>query len=699
MLLKWVFQSAHAWFAYAVVEYAFATVFPLLASSSAILGGWHSGVNIRLVIIYCLLGALAGAVAGAVVWLSARARRVQSSDERVASARRKAACTGLLMIAVIAAIASSGSGWYRSPALLYHALLIAVLLISFLSGRWPWLMRVLGNPWSVSLLMLVPTWVGHDWLVESPLMLRSAASLAVALMIVLGSLRVATAAGRPLRAAVGALAAAVLVFAIASLISRSRQDLPSAVARTRPASAGVQPNVVLIVLDTVRADHLSVYGYARPTTPSLEALAREATVYRHAAATSDVTLSSHASLFTGLYASAHKAHTGDGIGFLGRPLAGSFPTLAAGLAAAGYWTTAVVANFGYLGDYFGLMRGFDHVNALAPLMATTKVTPLRRALRHLLARLYNLRDYDRQSRTAGEINRDAFRILQESRRSGGPFFLFLNYMDAHAPYIPPAPYHQRFPGFDPAATHADFGRAVSQVMGLNRSLTETERAHIVSQYDGSLAYLDYHLGRLFQQLKDLGLYDKTLIVVTSDHGEAFGNRNLMEHAGVSVYQDQIHIPLIVKYPDSEHRGSVDGIVSLVDVFPTVCDVLDLRPPPVMHGRTLLTASAQTDRLIVAESFPHEIWRPLHRRFRRLERAGFSGPWKVIVSSSGKREIYRWRDDAAERNDLYATAPEAKTLVGRLTLWTAGIASGPHPGPSTPLNKETLDRMRSLGYVQ
>jgi arylsulfatase A-like enzyme len=678
------------WLTFAVVEYLFATLFPLLASPTRILGDWHTGASLQLAIIYCMAGALTGALVGLV-------RPTGHAGSDVDSAARiQAWCTWVLMVAVLVAMAGSGRGWYRSSAFVYQGLLTAGLFASLSSERWPGALRALGNPWSASLLMMAPAWVGREWLTGSPG--RGPAALATALAIVLWSMRRAATPVRPRRAIALALCVGALVASSAVLISGNRQDrLAPAAAVRRPFSGPAPINVVLIVLDTVRADRLSVYGYPRRTAPSLEALARESVLWRHAVAPSDVTLSSHASLFTGLYASEHDAHTGEGAPFLGRRLADSIPTMAARLASAGYWTSAVVANYGYLGPEMGLMRGFDYVNSPAPQHLSSRIAPLRHRLRLAISRWYNLRDFDRQSRPAAEINRDAFRVLCAARRAGTPFFLFLNYMDAHAPYIPPPPYHRRFAGYDPAWTHDDFNRMVDEVAGLKRVITSRERAHIDSQYDASLAYLDHHLGRLFRRLKALDLYDQTMIVVTADHGEALGDRNLMEHGGVSVYQDQVHVPLLIKYPGSRRRGGVGSTVSLVDVFPTVMDLLDLPEPPGLNGRSL--DAPPVDRLIVAESFPHGQWQSIHQRFRRMQRAGYWGASKLILSSTGKRELYRWRRDPGERHDLAASAASAagaRAIESHLRLWVA-LARG--PAPERALSRDSVERLRSLGYTQ
>jgi arylsulfatase A-like enzyme len=457
----------------------------------------------------------------------------------------------------------------------------------------------------------------------------------------------------------------------------------------------------MVVLDTVRQDHLSVYGYERPTTPNLERLAEQSTLFHRAIATSDVTLSSHASLFTGLYPSSHGAHYAPAGPPMGRGLRQESTTMAEVLAKSGYTTAAVVANFGYLGPEFGLMQGFQHVNSLEPVRLSDGIRNfyLREGVRRVLRWFMSDWEFFLDSRRAEEINEDAFHILAEASRRKSPLFLFLNYLDAHFPYVPPAPYDRKFPGFDPSFTYWRFDRMQAEVTSLRRKIRPSEQAHLISQYDGAIAYLDSQLGILFDRLKQLGLYEDSLIIVTSDHGEAFGERSLLQHAGVSVYQDEVLVPLLIKYPGKARKALVTENVSQVDVFPSVMDALGLPVPRNIAGRSLAGQPPDGDRLIFSESFPNNFMARFHPRFRRVERALFVGSLKLIRSTAGKRELYNVTDDPHENRNLYG-GEQGRRLETALQDWleTVRLGTEPQAPPSKP-SKRVVDRLRTLGYVQ
>ena len=305
-----------------------------------------------------------------------------------------------------------------------------------------------------------------------------------------------------------------------------------------------RPDVVVIVLDTVRADHLSVYGYARATTPNLEAFAREAMTYRTAIAPDTWTGPSHASLLTGLASSEHgvryaKERPGDGI----HALPASVPTLTERLRDAGYRTAAFLGNEGYLDPVFGFDRGFERYQ-------WTNLRPANRLVSAVDAWL--------------------------RRRRGRSVFLLVNVLDAHEPYAAPPPYDRLFPGrLDRTLPRHLDGRTLPD---------PAETAHYVSQYDGELRFIDDGLGTIFQALRDTGRWDNALIVVTADHGELFGEDGRWGHGGEPIHP-LVHVPLLIKYPQSARRGIDERPVSVTDVAPTILAVLGL--PPLASGQVPL----------------------------------------------------------------------------------------------------------------
>jgi arylsulfatase A-like enzyme len=448
-------------------------------------------------------------------------------------------------------------------------------------------------------------------------------------------------------------------------------------------------------MDTVRADHLSVYGYERKTTPELEKFAKIATLYRRATSAGDITLTTHASIFTGLYGRQHGAHRSNQVP-AGRPLARSFVTLAETLLAERYWTLAVVANRGYVSPHFGFDQGFLHFDTRGPVPFLARTPPyyLRRGVRAALMPFAPAAAFDQVTRTADDINDEAVALLDRARARGGPFFLFVNYTDTHNPYLPPAPYDTLFPGKDESWTSSDYEKLLWAVMRRgHRTISERERNHITSQYDGAIAYEESRIAALLQRLRELGLYEDTLVIVTSDHGEALGERSLLNH-GVSVYQDQVFVPLIIKYPGQTEGAVVDAWTSSIDLLPTVLDALALPAPPGLPGESLLRISPDADRTVVAESFPAGA----ESNFDRTEWALFQGRHKLIRTTNGRRELYDLERDASESANLYDHGDTTTLrLDARLDEWLAATeARG--DSSTVELDAEMRERLRALGYI-
>jgi arylsulfatase A-like enzyme len=190
--------------------------------------------------------------------------------------------------------------------------------------------------------------------------------------------------------------------------------------------------------------------------------------------------------------------------------------------------------------------------------------------------------------------------------------------------------------------------------------------------------------------------DDSLVVLTSDHGEAFGERQLFGHQ-VSVYQDQVHVPLLVKFPRQREGRIVDDPVSLTDVFPTVLEQTGLRIPTGLDGLSLLRGAADPSREIVSESFSSYYLAKWHERFRRVERALFDWPLKLVVSTDGRREVYDLDADPGEMQNLYRDSTSFPALEERLDVWLRSLRAAPGE-PRAPLDKATEESLRALGYL-
>ena len=437
-----------------------------------------------------------------------------------------------------------------------------------------------------------------------------------------------------------------------------------------PAAPPRPPNVVLVTLDTVRADHLSAYGYPVATSPRLEAFARQATLYRRAWATSPWTIPTHASLFTGKFPFEHGAITfkvDDPAARNAWPLPPEHVTLAEALRAAGYQTAAFVANGGYLAPHWGFNQGFDS---------------------YLTRQVY-----------AARLNEPVRRFLRRQARA--PFFLFVNYIDAHRPYN-----SVERPGLLPRpVTPPDDGRLLvrlaEEVLPARKPVPAELRQKVVDQYDTALANLDEELGRLFDRLAELRHYDDTLIVVTSDHGEYFGEHHLVEHSK-DVYEAALRVPLVVKLP-GQRQGRVDDTpLSLVDVPRLVLEAL---PGAVARDQLERFPYRPGSHPVLAENeFTRAkdlVGRPWSWRFQRVRTAFYEGPFKLLRSSDGRHELYELERDPRESADLAATDRERLgRLMASLERFEASRARYRHtglPGMAEP-DAEEREQLRSLGYL-
>ena len=384
-------------------------------------------------------------------------------------------------------------------------------------------------------------------------------------------------------------------------------------------------------------------------------------------------------------------------------------TLAEILAARGYSTAGVSANYGHLSPAFGLTQGFQHWEAFAvlPFLQPKWFFSFRCALKPLLSRLVPERNLGWMEAPADYINRRVVSSLEKLQSARGPFFLFVNYMDAHHPYIAPRPFDALFHRNDLAFRWTQYDDLKRRVRETQRPPSQRLQQHLISKYDGSVAYLDSQLGALFKRLKNLGLYDRCLLIVTADHGETFGRRNLMGHV-VSVYQDQVHVPLVIKYPGVRKKTVVNAFVSHVDLMPTILDAVGLPIPKGLQGRSLIRPELGEKRLLVAEHF--EILRPrgLVSPTLLAERAMFDNTLKLICSTDGKQELYDLSRDPDEYENLYRpNDPTVKRLEESLDRWVTSAPKSMHllakaPGACVTITVEALaahvDKVPEVGML-
>ncbi len=414
------------------------------------------------------------------------------------------------------------------------------------------------------------------------------------------------------------------------------------------AATTTRPNVILITLDTTRADHMGFLGSSRALTPNLDALARQSVVFTRAYSHVPLTTASHATILTGTYPQFN--HVND----FGVPLPKGVPDLPEILRTHGYQTAAFVSSLildPIEGAAPGFDRGFDTYDAGFHIRGPGQDR------------------YKTIERRAGEIVARALAWLDRHPR--GPFFLWVHLYDAHDPYDPPEPFKSRY---------------------------------VSAPYDGEIAYADSAVGRLFTQLRARGLYDGALIAVMADHGEALGGHGELAH-GIFLYDETIHVPLLFKMPGEQFAGKrIDTRAGLVDVLPTILRTVGVPIPQAVQGESLVSmmkpsakaaadqeAAAIPDHPAYAESdYPHKAfgWSSL-----RALRAG-----KYLFIQAPRKELYdQSADPKAEHNLSYTATPVSDTLAGQLDAFRQKTGSS-KPVPKADVDPQAQEKLSALGYL-
>lgn len=442
------------------------------------------------------------------------------------------------------------------------------------------------------------------------------------------------------------------------------------------------PNVILISVDTLRADHLGCYGYTRDTSPNIDRLAKSGVRFTQAMSQASWTLPSHMSIMTSQYPHVH------GVEVAQQALPEDATTLAKVLSRSGYETAAFISWI-YVARKFGFAQGFDEFTELLPPEDQIDSTT-------------------RASFKAEQVTNRVNEWL--AREHPRPFFLFVHYFDPHLNYEPPPPYDRMF---DPAYTGAALGSYEwirPYIKGANavpQKIDARDRDFVESLYDGEIRYTDYHLGRFLSAVdKAVGL-DRCLIVFTSDHGEEFNDHGSMEGHQWTLYEETIHVPLVLRLPRSHQPARVvSRPVELIDIPTTILSLLNIAPPACFQGRDL-SALAKGGEMPDEPVFSFgEIRRFVIRQYVRglrykLIHTFDTGVNKRGISVKAGYELYDLQTDPREQHDLYAPdSPIARLLVQRLQQWNATPITGFRAGQpqKVTLTPRELQQLRSLGYV-
>ena len=476
--------------------------------------------------------------------------------------------------------------------------------------------------------------------------------------------------------------AAVLAYVIVTKpapVAEARIERPAA-----PAQAGP---IVFIVVDTLRADHLPAYGYAKGRTPHLDALGRDAVRFENAFSNASWTRPSFATILSGSYPSRHNTMA------KGDSLPESLVTMPEALAAEGYATTGIVTNYN-VAPFFHFDQGFDRFSYLEPnfvLGADDTAAKLlfiqfaRQTYEKLEEKWSGGTPPGRAYQDGATVNRAAFAELDRFARpesASAPFFLFVAYMDPHDPY-----YAHPYEGV------GGYSRAAHQAPALD------EAAHLTGLYDGEITYWDAQLGALIADLKRRELYENATIVVTADHGEEFGEHGGFWH-GTTLYDEQVRVPLYVKLPFNQRAGQVrTEWVQHVDLMPTVLHLAGVDVPEGVQGHDAFDRAVRRDEVFAEESHEGNVLRSL-----RLQRGG--SELKLLTANEGNprglatSELYRVDADRHEQVNLAAELPwETAHVRERLTTFGTRAQQGRVDSQQVAMTADECRRLAALGYVQ
>lgn len=464
-----------------------------------------------------------------------------------------------------------------------------------------------------------------------------------------------------------------------------------------------QPNIILISIDTLRADHLSCYGYKLPVTPNLDRLASEGALFKNAYSTAVWTPPAHASMLTGLYPCQH------GVVHQNK-LRSDIPTLAEHLQNNGYHTAGFVNN-SQVGGLVGLNRG--HKDFYEVWQGLSKDQIFKR-VEHKARQLAGSSDHG-----ASETNKLIIRWLTEGWNQEKPFYLFIHYIDAHNPLKAPRPFRYKYLTKN-LRTQVDMAKirkvADNPLVCFTDDfeLSEAEIRALTCLYDEEINYLDFKVGELVDSLKKMNLLDESLLILTADHGEHLGEHGMYSHVA-SLYEPIVHIPLILRYPAAVKPETVSHQpVHHIDIFPTILESIDLdKTNGVTNtGRSLFESLEKNaaSRTLFAEwegRIPHFVRDRLNNKNRERIKQQFTNKlwmsrtadFKLIADSRDQFELFNTKDDPDETINL---CRKESTIFNKLRTalenWRDSTSRA-QTSVSYDYSEETLKKhLKALGYL-
>ncbi len=465
-----------------------------------------------------------------------------------------------------------------------------------------------------------------------------------------------------------------------------------------------RPNVILISIDTLRADHLSCYGYDKPTTPNIDRLAAEGTIFRENYSTGVWTPPGHASMLTGLYVSEHGVYDT-------RRLADDVPTIAEVLKRHGYRTAGFVNN-SQVGELVGFDRGHDRFVEVWKGIETNSL--VERAVSGLIRKTKEALGH--RDMCAARTNREFTAWSGNGTGSQKPFYAFLHYIEPHNPLNPPEPYKGKHLK-DAALRNIDMAKVKKAAhnplicfvedLGLNSD----EIAYLVALYDGEIEYTDSKIGEIISFLKDKGLYDDTMIIVTADHGEHFGEHGLWSHVA-SLYREVLKVPLIIKYPKGAgYTKEVNEYTQLVDIFPTAMEIAGISEKEEIKtsGVSLVHNGRNRYHEYVFAEWEGRVPSFIQNKALESRKSVDLERFKVQMSMiQDRRHKYVWKSDGVEElYDILSSKEELrpieseKELADRLRNELMNRKIKPETtvnNDQQKLDREVEKNLKALGYL-
>ncbi len=462
------------------------------------------------------------------------------------------------------------------------------------------------------------------------------------------------------------------------------ENLPGALDSHEKQSSGKsggpeRPYVLLIGIETLRADHVGCFGYSRNTTPALDAIAKEGVVFSKVMATSSWTMPAVMSVLTSLYPEVHGTTNYD------RKLPEDVTTLAEVLRENDYKTIAFVSNPTLDGRH-GFYQGFDLYDDFSVWLGFGKLIGGPNADPNLDVH---------QIPTNKPLTRAALRWIEQHHRE--PFFMFVFYFDPHYDYIPPPPFDTMF---DPNYDGSVDGRGIVQEPRKSNRPPQRDLDHIIALYDGEVRYTDSYVSKLLNAFARFGILDQTLVVIFGDHGDEFYEHGSTGHAH-TLYNELIHVPLVLKWPSMIPKGKrIDALASQVDIMPTILDYLEVQHKQAVQGTSLRGLIEGSVRQVHDFVFSGG----------RAHRCAVIGSRNKMILNpgAGAREFYDLVNDPREQNNIHQ-AEESSALVASfehyLERWSseneklAALFPRGSDFEGVQLDELRLKQLKALGYIQ